>query len=334
MISPIDVAIIILNYNNAKDTILCVKSLMHLNNKPGAIIIIDNHSEDNSVYEISKFLKQIEHVKIIENLLIQFDFNNEDIFFILLNSNDGYSKGNNFGIKFAQKLKHFKAFWILNNDTIVDENALDALCKKLNQENKPSIIGSTIVHMDDMTTLQCASGYNSRLMIAFDKPLLSGKKINDLSNINLKPIEKKISYIIGASFFIHSNVLEIGYFREDFFLYAEEIEYCIRAKKQGIPLLWAKDSIVYHKEGGSTKASSSSYDFPDWVEYLMIRNRTRIIAEYYKNILPLCWICSFMILIRRLLLKKTVRPLLMYKAMWNGTFGKMGKPKNLFPFRI
>ena len=315
MINPHDVAIIVLNYNNAKDTIECLQSLLKLNKEPGSIIIVDNKSKDNSVDVIKKFL-------------ININADKEKIYIKELDSNDGYSKGNNEGIKFINKIKQPKSFWILNNDTIVDKYALDALCKRMNQVNKPSIIGSTIVHIHDMKTLQCASGYNSTFKIAFDKPLLSGIKIAELLDINVRKIEQKISYVIGASFFIHSDILKIGYLREDFFLYAEELEYCIRAKKNKIPLLWAKDSIVYHKEGGSTKAVSSSYRFPKWVDYLMIRNRTRVIAEYYPYFLPLCWICSFAIILKRLLRKKPLRPIIIYKAIWDGTLKKMGKPKN------
>lgn len=313
MISPENVAVIVLNYNNFKDTIECIESIQNLNNTPGAIIIVDNFSKDNSVNEIKKFL-------LNTNVDI-------DKFYILqLNSNEGYSKGNNEGIKFIKDIKKIKSYWILNNDTIVDKYSLDKLCLRMNQENKPSIIGSTIVHAHDMKTLQCASGYCSILKIAFDKPLLSGIKINDLLNVNARNIEKKISYVIGASFFIHADVLKIGYLREDFFLYAEEMEYCIRAKKHGIPLLWAKDSIVYHKEGGTTKASSSSYRFPEWVDYLMLRNRIRVIVEHFTWLLPLCWICSPVIIFKRLLLRKPLRLHLIYKAMSDGTVGRMGKP--------
>ena len=330
MLYPNDVAIIILNYNNADDTIECIKSLLYLNNKPGAIVIVDNNSKDNSVNKINSFLKEIREDK---NIIKDYsnNFNKNNIYFILSDSNDGYSRGNNLGIKFIKKYKHFKLYWILNNDTIVEKNALDALCTRMNIEAKPSIIGSTIVNFKNMSTLQCASGYNSRLKVVFDKPLLSGMKVSNLFTIDTKQVEQKISYIIGASFFIHADIFKkIGYFREDFFLYAEEMEYCIRAYKQGIPLLWAKESIVYHKEGGSTQASSSQYNFPKWVDYLMIRNRTRTIAEHYTYLLPFYWVCTIGIIIKRLLLKKPIRILLFYKAILNGTIGKMGKPqKNL-----
>ena len=314
MIYPHNVAIIVLNYNNAKDTIECIKSLLCLNREPGAIVVVDNNSKDNSVDEI-------------KNFLIDINANKNKLFIVVLNTNEGYSKGNNEGIKFIKKYKKIKSFWILNNDTIVDKYSLDALCIRMNQANKPSIIGSTIVQAQNMKTLQCASGYYSTLKIAFDKPLLAGVKITDILDVNERKIEKKISYVIGASFFIHSNVLKIGYFREDFFLYAEEMEYCIRAKKFGIPLLWAKDSIVYHKEGGSTKASSSSYTFPEWVDYLMIRNRIRVVIENFIWLLPLCWLFSPVIILKRILLNKTLRLSLIYRAMWDGTVGRMGKPK-------
>lgn len=315
IITAENVAVIVLNYNNANDTICCIKSLFGLNNLPGAIVIVDNNSNKDDIKKIRYYIKE------------KLDSINK-VYFLQLNSNDGYAKGNNLGIQFIQKNKNIKAYWILNNDTIVDSISLDTLCARMNKEDKASIIGSTIIHMRDMSTLQCAAGYYSKLKITFDKPILSGEKKSNLSEINTRSVEKKISYIIGASFFLHADILEkIGYFKEDFFLYAEEMEYCIRAKKQNIPLLWEKSSMVYHKGGGTTQSSSSTYEFPKWVDYLMIRNRTRTIGIHYPLLLPIYWLCSFGIICKRILLRKPVRPILIYRAMWDGTIGKMGKPK-------
>lgn len=327
MIMSKDVAIVVLQYNNADDTVECIKSLLNLDDVPGAIVVVDNKSDINEINKITKLLKYGEEIKKMGDKLTKYKINNIDIYILLLDSNDGYSKGNNLGIKSIQKIKDVKAYWILNNDTIVDRQSLNALCSRMNKETKPSIIGSTIVQMQDKKTLQCAAGYNSRLKIAFDKPILSGMNISDLININENNVNRQISYVIGTSLFIHSDVLKIGYLREDFFLYAEEMEYCIRAKKHGIHLLWEKSSIVYHKGGGTTKSSSCCYSFPKWVDYLMIRNRTRVIAEHYPILLPICWICSIAVIIKRLLLKKPIRPILLYTAIWDGTLGNMGKPR-------
>nr|VUD34091.1 rhamnosyltransferase [Raoultella sp. NCTC 9187] len=77
-------------------------------------------------------------------------------------------------------------------------------------------------------------------------------------NIDIKMDNEKIShnidYIIGASFFITNKVLrDVGELSEDYFLYFEEIDYCIRAKNKGYNIFPISDSVVYHKEGASTK---------------------------------------------------------------------------------
>jgi GT2 family glycosyltransferase len=65
----------------------------------------------------------------------------------------------------------------------------------------------------------------------------------------------KIDYIIGASFFITKKVLDdIGDLSEDYFLYFEEIDYCLRAKEKGYGIYPVSESIVYHKEEHQQKS--------------------------------------------------------------------------------
>ena len=58
MLHPQDVAVILLNYNGAQDTIACLHSLYSLETLPGAIIVVDNASTDNSVPRIMSVWQQ------------------------------------------------------------------------------------------------------------------------------------------------------------------------------------------------------------------------------------------------------------------------------------
>ncbi|HDY8629649.1 TPA: glycosyltransferase family 2 protein, partial [Klebsiella pneumoniae] len=83
-------------------------------------------------------------------------------------------------------------------------------------------------------------------------------------------VAKNIDYIIGASFYITKSVLkDVGIFSEDYFLYFEEIDYCMRARKFGYRIYPVSNSVVYHKEGASTKKMSKGVIS----DYFSIKNR-------------------------------------------------------------
>ena len=113
------VYIIILNYNNPKDTIECLESIYHqLIYDNFHVVLLDNSSTDDSEC-IFKNWQQ-------ENKPFNFTF-------IQTGANKGFAGGNNIGILFAQKQGDMDYVWILNNDTVVVKDTLLELVKKWNQ---------------------------------------------------------------------------------------------------------------------------------------------------------------------------------------------------------
>ena len=102
------IAIILLNWSGKKDTLECLASLQKVQYPNFQPIIVDNGSSDDS---ISTFRKAYPHIPILEN-----------------GKNLGFAGGNNVGIEWA--LRHH-AEWILllNNDTIVDPDFLNAFMR-------------------------------------------------------------------------------------------------------------------------------------------------------------------------------------------------------------
>ena len=109
--SPIDmtsVAIILVNWNGKKDTLFCLASLskFKVQSLKLKVVVVDNGSTDNSVEVIRKKFSDIEVVETGRNL--------------------GFTGGNNIGIHRALEWGA-DYVWLLNNDTVVDNNALAAL---------------------------------------------------------------------------------------------------------------------------------------------------------------------------------------------------------------
>lgn len=149
-------------------------------------------------------------------------------------------------------------------------------------------------------------------------------------------VEAQLGDIVGASVLLPKEIVaKIGLIREDFFLYLEETELCIRARNAGFVLGWAPDSIVYHKEGGSTGAESAvgerAFNRPAWVDYLALRNRVYMMRKHYPWALPVVAASYLGVMLNRIRRGQANRIPLIFRAAWDGLRGHMGKPVHLFP---
>lgn len=331
---PSDVAVIILNYKGADDTIACLRALYRLASPPGVVLVVDNASPDNSVKRILEAWRDWATPHLVRMGEEQRENTSSKAVLLELSNNSGYAAGNNAGIRFARKNTQCSAYWVLNNDTLPEPQALSALCSRYNTSKKYALVGSTLVFSSDGTTIQCAGGSKVYPALGLTESLHQGESIDRLSYILPEQVEAQLGAITGASMLIPERILhDIGIMREDFFLYFEDTEFSLRARKAGFPLLWARDSIVLHKEGGTTGAASAGniyFQRPRWVDYLMLRNRACFVREFYPWALPFLCASYIIVACKRLLRKQPDRVGLVFRALWHGILGKMATQCKLF----
>jgi hypothetical protein len=73
---------------------------------------------------------------------------------------------------------------------------------------------------------------------------------------------------------------KIGLMPEEYFLYYEETDYCFNATSHGFKLGIAIESIVYHKEGGSTGADKDPNKKSEFADVLSLKNRIKFHRKY------------------------------------------------------
>ena len=220
------VFIIILNWNRLGDTLECIKSVRLLNYQNYKIILVDNGSIEGSIDVIREKYDDIVLIKNRENL--------------------GYAEGNNVGIRYALS-KDADYIWLLNNDTAVDQNALVSLVDVGEKLSECGILGSKIYYFDQPEMIWFAGAtINWRKAVSYH----IGQNQKDEAKYNsIGEMER----VTGCSMLVKRDVCErIGLMDEKLFLYVEELDWCVRAKKAGYKVLYIPDSKVYHKISLST----------------------------------------------------------------------------------
>ncbi len=237
------VAVIILNFKVKEDILACISSVKKSDYKSLKIIVVDNNSRDGLESEIS-----------------------EDIVFIQTGQNLGYTGGNNIGIKKALTGGADYVF-ILNPDTEIKKDTISSLVK-LADESKAAIFGPKIL-FNDRKTIWYAGG-------TFDKNNILGthRGMDEVDKGQYDHVAET-DFASGAAIFVKSPVFEkVGLFDEKYFLYLEDMEFCLRAKLAGFNSVYNPKAVVYHKNAKSTGLGSPLQD------YFITRNRLLLAFKY------------------------------------------------------
>lgn len=298
------VYIVVLNWNGWKDTISCIESLMDLNFHSYKIIVCDNNSSDNSIEEIkSWYYKNKNTYSYLKDSELKFfedskELNysspvNRAIYLIQTGSNLGFSGGNNVGIKFALKQPDLEYIWLLNNDTEVEALALSFMVERMNQDSKIGLCGSKLIYDHDRRVIQGIGGiYNPWLCTS--KHYKEGEP-KDIE-LDQTECESVIDYVIGASMLIKKEVfLNVGLLSEDYFLYYEELDYTFRLRRAGYKIGLALNSVVYHKEGASTKKSKGVVS-----DFYFVKNKLTLTKKFNIKYLPVVYSSLILVSLNRL----------------------------------
>jgi len=231
----VDLTIIILNYNTSDLTQECLTSIYKYKPKCSfEVVVVDNASSDDSVKEIkSKFPK----VRLISN-----------------DKNLGFSKGNNVGVK--RVYKNSKYCLLLNSDTTVLSESLTNLynhaekegcdicsCKLVNKDGRFQANGGALPTF--LPLFVWISGLDDIFGKYMPVVPYQGKNMDHFSG-------GKVGWVSGTAMMIKSEVFDqIGFLDEKIFMYGEDAEFCLRAKRANLLVCWTKEAEIVHLGGGS-----------------------------------------------------------------------------------
>lgn len=332
------VCVVILNWNGWGDTIECLESVFRLGYPNFQVVVCDNGSTDGSVERIKAWADGALDVAMPADSVhrrlttppvgkpvpyVEYDRPAAEaagapdaappLVIIRTGGNLGYSGGNNVGIRYALRQDDVAFVWLLNNDTVVDQLALDKLVARASARSAPGIVGSTLAYYDEPAVMQAAGG-------AYYHPFLG---VSELAS-HLEPvsrikdpadIERRLSYVVGASMLIRRDLLEkIGLLEERYFLFYEEVDYATRAKPHA-SLGYAPDSLVYHKVGRSTGSGKLVKNRSAAAEFLMFRARVLFIRKFHPYALPTVYLVLIGVMAWRLLSREWCKVRSVWKVL-------------------
>jgi GT2 family glycosyltransferase len=262
--------LISLNYNSSRLTIELLESLKKVTTEY-RIIIVDNQSQEDDFNTLKTYVENESNTVYLVEDIDEYRFVEPTrIALVREDQNLGYSAGNNRGIRIAQKQTDFEAIALLNNDTEVEPDFLDEIIRFRRDHSDVDLIGCRIFYDTPKNVLWYDGGKyykHSTRAIHFNE-----NKHIDTIDKSLEP--RSTTFITGCFMYISKKGLETcGLLDETFFMYNEDLEYCIRAMKKGLKLYYLPTSVIRHK----IKPTSSPFS-----TYWGAKNRFRL-SKLHSN---------------------------------------------------
>lgn len=223
----IDLSIVIVSFNTVKLTDDCLASVQKSlkdSDVTYEIIIVDNVSTDGSKEMIAKKYPKVVLIKNKDNV--------------------GFGRANNQGMRIAKG----EYILLLNSDTIVSNHAIEKLFD-FTKKHPRSFVGPKLLNMDRSAQTSC--GPFLTLPVVFGALFLKGDVIG-LTRWSPNKT-RKVDWVSGACFMGAKKLfMDDLLFDENIFMYMEEIDLLMRAKKKGYNTYFYPASQIIHLGGGSS----------------------------------------------------------------------------------
>ena len=252
VINPPRIGVVILNFNSAADTLRCLATLREANGGERRAWVVDNGSSDGSGRLVPPALAENE-------------------VWLPLGSNFGYAAGNNVGIREALQWGAEYAL-ILNPDVIVEPGFLQPLIRALEAVPKAGAACSLV--LDSRGERIQSLGGSASLMTGRCRRRLYGRPIEATE----AQTWTEVDFPLGACVLFRRECLEeIGLFNEAYFLYYEDVEIGLRARRETWRILAIPHSRVRHQDTTEEGAKDPA------VVYHGTRNQVWVVAEYGRR---------------------------------------------------
>ena len=219
------IKILILNWNGKHLLKPCLDSVTAIDYPNYSVMVIDNGSVDDSVKMVNENFPEVD---IIE-----------------LKNNYGFAGGYN--RCFTQLRDEYSEFvLLLNSDTEVDPNILSSFIQAKDKYGDNHLYGGKIFYKNNPEKIWYAGG---NVNLKYAKISHRGIRQTDAEEY---PKPMQTDYITGCCLFTSMEVInQLNGFDERFNMYGEDVDFCLRPKKEGMDCYYWPDAKLYHHVSAS-----------------------------------------------------------------------------------
>jgi GT2 family glycosyltransferase len=243
------------NWNRPDDTIECARSILTGGYDDIGLVVVDNGSIDDSV---EKMRQALPSATLITNP-----------------TNEGYVKGVNKGIRMALDAGATHVL-VINNDAIGKDHFIMQLKEAMDRHPEAGLVAPKILYYNSNRIWFSGGTFNNWLGYSKHTGM-------DLINDG-KGEESEQDYITGCSILVKADLFRtIGLFDEQYNIYGEDIDFCIRAQDRGFGSWYIPNTIVYHKVSLSTGIGGSNIMTP-FRSYYYSRNMLLLVNKRKRGV--------------------------------------------------
>jgi GT2 family glycosyltransferase len=226
------VTVLVLNTREPLNAVKCVQALQKQTIAGKLeILVIDNHSDDDSIGILRNRLAQYKNVRILE-----------------ADHNAGFGGGNAIGIRQAAG-----DYLMINNPAkILESDALEKMLKRIEQDPTIGIVAPKLIH-EDGTARSSARSFPHLSDVILKRTLPGSERSKGVRRYLQSDVspdqERTVDWVIGGCMMIRTALMrELGGFDPRFFLFFEDIDLCRRVQKAGKTVLYFPQAVAVDKK--------------------------------------------------------------------------------------
>lgn len=230
----VDVSVLIVSYNTCELTLRCLASLADGTDVPYEVIVVDNASSDDTVARIGERFPDVTVLPQRENL--------------------GFARAVNLASRHARG----QYLLLLNPDTVVLEGAVERLLDFARSHPEHGVYGGRTLHPDgSVDPRSCWGAPSTWSLICFGlglSTLLRGSRIFDPESLGRwqRDAAREVGVVTGCLLLVRRDLfLQLGGFDPRYFMYGEDVDLSLRARRAGLrPAITPEATVVHH--GGAS----------------------------------------------------------------------------------
>lgn len=235
-VPPLDCSVIIVSFNSAADLPACLDAVRRATHASHEVLVVDNASTDGTPDVVARSYPD---VRLIRNQL-----------------NVGFARAANQGFHEGQG----RYLLLLNPDAMAHEGAIDRCVHFLDANRDVGVVGARVNNPDGTLQRACRRSVPTPMVSLFRlgglKRLFPGHPAARAYNLeDADPaMTTDVDAVSGAFLMVRREAVRAaGGMDERYFLYAEDIDFCMSVARAGWRVVYYPEAVVTHKKGASSR---------------------------------------------------------------------------------